>query len=124
VLRFAERTITVTIDTDRCPQCEIKACIAACRTYARGILELKDGRPSVAHLDAEGVKRGGTECLACEYECLFRGRGAIAIEVPIKGLLEYLEKRGPASGQGSAPAPAPSPVAPSSAVSASGTEGA
>jgi hypothetical protein len=121
VLRFAERTITVSIDTDRCPRCETKACIAACRTYARGILELKDGRPSVAHLDAEGVKRGGTECLACEYECLFRGRGAIAIEVPIKGLLEYLDF---SQGQGSGSAPAPSPVAPSSAVLPSGAEGA
>jgi hypothetical protein len=94
MLSFAERTITVAIDTDKCPECQTKACIAACRTYARGILELKDGAPSVAHLDAEGVKRGGTECLACEYECLVRGRGAIAIDVPIKGLPEYLAKRG------------------------------
>jgi len=93
MLSFSERTITVSIDTDKCPQCPTKACISACRTYARGILELKDGVPSVDHLDAEGVKRGGTECLACEYECLFRGLGAIAIEVPIKGLPEYLARR-------------------------------
>jgi len=71
-----------------------KACVAACHKYARGILELKDGIPSVVHLDAEGVKRGGTECLACEYECRFRGRQAISIDVPIKGLPEYLAKRG------------------------------
>lgn len=94
MLSFSERTITVAIDTAKCPQCQTKACISACQTYARGILELKDGVPSVAHLDAEGVKRAGTECLACEYECLFRGQGAIAIEVPIKGLPEYLARRG------------------------------
>ena len=101
MLTFSERTITVSIDTGKCPHCESKACIAACRTYARGILELKDGIPTVDHLDAEGVKRSGTECLACEYECLFRGLGAIAIEVPIKGLPEYLAKRGflPSDGQ-------------------------
>ena len=100
MLYFDERTITVSIDTDRCLQCRTKACIAACRTYARGILELKDGAPSVDHRDEEGVKRGGTECLACEFECLFRGLGAVAIDVPIKGLPEYLARRGlpPADG--------------------------
>ena len=100
MLTFAERTITVSIDTDKCPQCESKACVAACRKYARGILELKDGVPSVVHLDAEGVKRGGTECLSCEYECLFHGRQAIIIDVPIKGLPEYLAKRGLAPSDG------------------------
>ncbi len=94
MLSFSERTVTVSIDTGRCPECVSKACVAACHKYARGILELKDGIPSVAHLDAEGVKRGGTECLACEYECWFRGRQAISIDVPIKGLPEYLAKRG------------------------------
>ncbi|MFH0916850.1 MAG: hypothetical protein V1912_10435 [bacterium] len=99
MLTFSERTITVSVDTDKCLLCESKACISACQTYARGILQLKDGLPSVAHLDEEGVRRGGTECLACEYECLFRGRGALSIEVPIKGLPEYLAKRGlPQSG--------------------------
>jgi hypothetical protein len=100
MLNFEERTITVSIDTDKCPECPSKACVAACRKYSRGILQLVDGRPSVAHLDAEGVKRGGTECLACEYECLFRGRDAIDIDVPIKGLSEYLAKRGLAGPDG------------------------
>jgi len=94
VLCFSERTITLSIDTDKCPQCQSKACVTACEKYARGILQLVDGRPSVAHLDKEGVMRGGTECLACEYECLFRGRDAISIDVPITGLPEYLAKRG------------------------------
>ena len=106
MLSFSERTVTVSIDTSRCPECVSKACVAACHQYARGILELKDGIPSVAHLDAEGVKRGGTECLACEYECLFRGRQAISIDDPIKGLPEYLAKRGfPQTGAAATAAP-------------------
>jgi len=41
----------------------------------------------------EEVKRKGTECLACEYACWQLGNNAIRIEVPIKGLDEYLRKR-------------------------------
>ena len=68
-MEFQEQTIKVVIDDSKCKKCESKACIAACKTYARGILVLKDGKPTV-----EGdAKRLGTECLACEYECWFRG---------------------------------------------------
>jgi hypothetical protein len=93
MLTFSERTVSISIDTARCSECSTKACIAACQTYARGMLELRTGVPSVEHLDCEGIKHGGTECLACEYECLMRGRQAITIDVPIKGLVEYLERR-------------------------------
>ena len=43
---------------------------------------------------AEELARKGTECLACEYECWFRGNGAITIEVPIEGLAKYRKKHG------------------------------
>jgi hypothetical protein len=89
-MEFQEQTITVSIDERKCDACESKACIAACKTFARGILTLKGGVPVV-----EGdAKRLGTECLACEYECWFRGKGAIRIEAPIPGLEEYRKKRG------------------------------
>ncbi|NLW07086.1 MAG: hypothetical protein GX039_03760 [Clostridia bacterium] len=94
MLTFEERTIKVTIDTSQCNECETKACIEACKKYARGMLQLKDGVPSVDHLSAEEIARRGTECLACEYECWFRGKSAIKIDVPIEGLDEYLAKRG------------------------------
>jgi len=94
VVEFWERTIKVTIDTSLCHECETKACIAACKQFGRGFLQLKDGAPSVEHLSAEEVKRLGTECLACEYECWFRGKSVIKIDVPIEGLDEYLAKRG------------------------------
>ncbi|GAB4251051.1 MAG: hypothetical protein Kow00129_11930 [Thermoleophilia bacterium] len=92
---FAERTIKVKIDRSKCSECETKACVEGCRQFARGILQLDEsGLPTVDHLTEDEVKRRGTECLACEYECWFRGHSAIEIEVPIEGLDEYLEKRG------------------------------
>jgi len=54
---------------------------------------MKDGKPALGG-DAEFAKRVGTECLACEYECWFRGNKAITIDAPIPGLDEYKKKYG------------------------------
>jgi len=89
-MEFKERSIKVVIDTTQCPLCETKACVDACKTYDRGILQLDNGLPSVSHLTPEEVKRRGTECLACEYACWQRGKNVIRIEIPIKGLDEYI----------------------------------
>ncbi|MDR1604344.1 MAG: hypothetical protein LBS10_06080 [Gracilibacteraceae bacterium] len=87
-----ERSIIISIDTDKCITCTSKACIEACRLYARGILAPdKNGAPSTAHLSEEETLRLGTECLACEYACDTRGRGVITIDVPIKGLSAYMK---------------------------------
>jgi ferredoxin len=83
-----ESTIKVYIDDEKCEQCQSKACIKACSLYDRGVLRLKGGKPTVL-MSAEEVKRTATECLACEYECWFRGLKAIRIEIPIPGLEEY-----------------------------------
>ena len=91
---FEETTIKVTIDTSKCPECTTKACVEACKVYDRGILQLDGEIPSVSHLSPEELKRKGTECLACEFACQQRGKSAIHIDVPIKGLNEYLKKRG------------------------------
>ena len=89
-MEFQEQTIKIIIDESQCLTCESKACIAACKIYARGLLILKEGIPAV-----EGdPKRLGTECLACEYECWFRGKKAIQIEAPTPGLEEYRKKHG------------------------------
>jgi hypothetical protein len=92
-MEFSERTIKVIIDEAKCEGCATHACVEACKTYSRGILVLKDGKPAV-ELSPEELARRGTECLACEYECWFRGNSAITIEVPIKGLAEYRKKYG------------------------------
>ena len=94
-MEFSERTIKIIIDETKCEGCETHACVAACKTFSRGILVLKDGKPAVVD-SCEDLARKGTECLACEYECWFRGNSAITIEVPIAGLDEYQAKHGTA----------------------------
>ena len=93
-MEIKEKSSTVHVDVAKCAACETKACIVACKKYARGILELKDGAPSVAHLSADEVLRLGTECLACEFACTYQGNKGITIDVPVAGLPEYLAKRG------------------------------
>jgi Fe-S-cluster-containing hydrogenase component 2 len=94
-MEFSERTIKIIIDEEKCAGCETHACVEACKTFSRGILVLKDGKPAVER-SAEDLARTGTECLACEYACWFKGNSAITIEVPIEGLAEYREKHGTA----------------------------
>ncbi|MDR0433824.1 MAG: hypothetical protein LBH21_02015 [Gracilibacteraceae bacterium] len=89
-----EKSIIISIDTKKCVTCASKACIAACRKYARGILAPdSQGVPSAAYLSGEEILRLGTECLACEYACRAWGRGAVKIDAPIEGLAGYLSKR-------------------------------
>lgn len=92
-MEFEESTIKVIIDTTRCSSCISKACIEACKVYSRGLLQLSDGMPSVSQFNPEEIRRNGTECLACEYACWQQGNNAIHIEIPIKGLADYLRKR-------------------------------
>ena len=92
-MEFSERTIKVMIDDKKCVDCKTHACVAACKLYSRGILIIKDGKPVLGG-DAAYAERVGTECLACEYECWFRGNKAITIEAPIPGLEEYRKKHG------------------------------
>ncbi len=92
-MEFEERTIKVIIDDAKCLDCTTHACVAACKLFARGMLVIKDGKPALTG-DAEFAKRVGTECLACEYECWFRGKSASKIEAPTPGLDEYRRKRG------------------------------
>lgn len=94
-MEFSERTIKIVIDEAKCEGCVTHACVEACKVFSRGILVLKDGKPAVVD-SCEDLARKGTECLACEYECWFRGNSAITIEVPIEGLAEYRAKHGTA----------------------------
>ncbi len=94
MLEIKEKSCTVKIDTSKCDTCETKACAAACKKFARGLLQIVDGKPSVEHLTADEVLRLGTECLACEIACKFEGNKAIYIDVPVEGLDEYVAKRG------------------------------
>ena len=46
-MEFNERTIKVIIDEEKCEGCKTHTCVAACKTYSRGILILKNGRYGV-----------------------------------------------------------------------------
>ncbi len=92
-MHFEERTIKVIIDEEKCLGCKTHVCAQACKTYDRSLLVIKDGKPALSG-DAEYAKRVGTECLACEYECWFRGNKAITIEAPTPGLDAYRKKYG------------------------------
>ena len=85
---FSERTIRIVIDEELCAKCESRACIEACSTFARGILQWGGGHPIVTDGESD-LKRLGTECLACEHACRIRGHGALRIEIPIPRLEEY-----------------------------------
>lgn len=98
-MRFSERSLTVHVDLPRCAECDSKACIAACAQYDRGVLQLKDGAPSVAHLEESELRRRATECLACELACQLRGLGALTIEVPIEGF-DAFRRESSAEGSG------------------------
>lgn len=94
MLEFAERTLIVKIDTSKCETCETKPCADACQKYARGVLRIDEqGKASVTQHSTEEILRLGTECLACEFACKTSGNNAITIEIPIKGLAEYIQKR-------------------------------
>jgi len=92
-MEFHERTIKIIIDESKCDDCTTHACADACKTFSRGILGLKEGKPAVKD-SADELVRKGTECLACEYACWLKGKGAITIEAPIKGLSEYRQRHG------------------------------
>jgi len=83
---------TISIDLNKCRTCESKACVKICNsTGMGGILELKDGLPSLKPT-LEEVKRGAcTEDLACELDCQLYGNKAITVTLPLPELDEYLE---------------------------------
>jgi succinyl-CoA synthetase beta subunit len=83
---FESPTGTVIYDHAVCDTCESKFCVETC---VRQILELENGRP-VLNISREDAKRGRCiECLACEVECHFEGKGGGYIDLPVPGLEEY-----------------------------------
>lgn len=74
---------TITFDHDVCRTCESKICVQHCVPQ---VLSLMDDVP-VLNITLDAAKRGGcTECLACEVDCWFLGKGGGTIRLPIAGL--------------------------------------
>ncbi|MDQ7825313.1 MAG: ATP-grasp domain-containing protein [Candidatus Eremiobacteraeota bacterium] len=89
VKSYSFKTVTggeVSFDYTRCGACESKACSEECIPK---ILKLEEGRPVLAITAEEAAKGKCIECLACELECLDRGKGGARIDLPIPGLEEY-----------------------------------
>jgi hypothetical protein len=82
--KFETQTGNVSIDQRLCGTCESKACVKACSLYNGGIYKIQGGKPLLA-ISYEDAKQGRCiECLACEYECFFRGKKALKISMPFK----------------------------------------
>lgn len=82
---FEFRTGRALIDHTKCGGCTSYACVKACSLYGRRILRLQGGKP-VLSVPRDEAKRLCIECLACEWDCLSKGKGAITLVLPIQGL--------------------------------------
>lgn len=86
---------TITIDIQRCIECETKACVKVC-TIQGGplVLHVEQQVPSLRWSLAE-IERGGcVECLGCELDCEMYGKRALHINLPLAGFDEYLRSVG------------------------------
>jgi succinyl-CoA synthetase beta subunit len=87
---FEILTGKITIDQDKCADCQSQGCVEACSAQ---ILKIQDGRAQLAITPEDAKKGKCTECLACEIFCRFHEQDAIFIHLPIPGLKEYREVR-------------------------------
>jgi succinyl-CoA synthetase beta subunit len=88
---FETRTGKITYDHSICADCETKACVKECVPQ---ILTLENEVP-VLNIPREVAQRGRCiECLACEVECWYQGRGGASISLPTPGLDEYRKAHG------------------------------
>jgi succinyl-CoA synthetase beta subunit len=81
--RFDTLTGSVTLDHALCAECESKVCVETCVPQ---ILKIEDGLPVLAIEREEAARGTCSECLACEVECLFHGKGGGVVDLPIPGL--------------------------------------
>lgn len=92
-MEFETRTGKIIIDDSKCPNCPTFACVKACSLYDGALyrINLLEHKPELAY-NKDDLKRGCTECLACEQECFLRGLNAITIMLPMPEL-EKLQKK-------------------------------
>ena len=82
---------TITIDIERCVECETKACVKVCGIQGGPlVLDTERQVPSLRWPLAE-IERGGcVECLGCELDCELYGKQALHVNLPLAGFDEYL----------------------------------
>jgi hypothetical protein len=81
----------ISIDLNRCSNCESKACIKVCEIQGGPlVLDQETGLPAL-RWSLEEIERGGcVECLGCELDCELYGRQAVKIILPMEKFDVYL----------------------------------
>lgn len=88
---FDFQTGKVTIDYNKCKECESYACVKACSLFGRSVLRVEDQKPVLFSADA------GKRCiedLACELYCQRYGMKGLKITLDDYGINEYRKKVG------------------------------
>jgi NAD-dependent dihydropyrimidine dehydrogenase PreA subunit len=79
----------VTIDYEKCKDCENYACVKACSLFGRAILRVEDGKPV---LISEDANKRCIEDLTCELYCKTYGNRGLNIILDMFGLEAYRYK--------------------------------
>ncbi|KKM09836.1 hypothetical protein SY88_16730 [Clostridiales bacterium PH28_bin88] len=78
--KFKTLTGEIAIDTEKCSACRAKPCIAACLPQ---ILKEENAHPALV-IDREAAAKGKCiECLACELDCHYQGKGGLTVLLPL-----------------------------------------
>ena len=91
IYEFAFATGKVTIDYQKCKDCENYACVKACSLFGRSILRVEDGKPVLISQDANKLC---IEDLCCELYCQTHGNKGLKMSLDMFGLDEYKRKIG------------------------------
>lgn len=91
IYEFPFATGQVTIDYEKCKDCENYACVKACSLFGRAILRVEDDKPA---LISEDANQRCIEDLACELYCQAYGNKGLKISLDMFGLEEYRRKVG------------------------------
>ena len=91
IYQFSFATGTVTIDYEKCKDCDNYACVKACSLFGRSILRVEGSKPILISEDA------GKRCiedLGCELYCQAYGNRGLKIELDMFGLEKYRHRVG------------------------------
>lgn len=91
ICEFAFATGKVTIDYEKCKDCENYACVKACSLFGRSILRVEDGKPVLTSEDANKLC---SEDLTCGLYCQAYGNKGLKMSLDMFGLDEYKRKNG------------------------------
>ena len=91
IYEFPFTTGKVTVDYEKCKDCENYACVKACSLFGRAILRVEDGKPV---LISEDANKRCIEDLTCELYCQAYGSKGLSIVLDTFGLEAYRQKIG------------------------------